>query len=259
MQEVATKVCVCVCDLCCYSSSPTKKKDPVELNFGRMEGIALLFLCSTRAKVRLKVRSKRCFKSRVAHHYVLSKTRKAWEMTELLRSLSQSGLRSAMAAEKDDRDGGSLKNQALADLVRLRTVMEEMETDTVQTFNNDFRFRRIENPTFRRFDNMTLQSLVANEATVAAQLCWTFYLGSVMTLAVDLCPLAVSIARNLCALRINKVPVVPDKTVLTQEHHLAIGLWRNYAVILTATSRRPSFEFDDWVNALTKQQQVNVM
>lgn len=194
--------------------------EPLDVNIPQLEGIALIFLCSSRAKVRLM----------------------AWKTVELLRSLAQAAPRG---------HGGYVAKKQEGLQVRLLTVIEELEADTIQTFNNDFRFRRIENPSFRRFDNMTFQSLIANEATVAAQICWSFCLGSVLSLALQLCPEVCQIARNLCVLRFHKVPIVNEKTV-TQEHLLQIGLWRNYALLLSATTNHQSFDFDDWMIAQTK-------
>lgn len=96
------------------SAGAGSNEDPMELNFGRLEGLALVFLCSARSKVRLK----------------------AWEMTELLRSLSQAGahLRGHDADEAPGRGKASLKGAGgeTSDAVRLRTVLEEMESDTIQ-------------------------------------------------------------------------------------------------------------------------------
>jgi hypothetical protein len=192
--------------------------EPLELNVAQLEGIALMFLCSSRAKVRLM----------------------AWKSVELLRTLTQSAPR-GVAAYSSKKQGEPSSS------VRLLTLLEEVESDVIQTFNNDVHFRRIENPTFRRFDNMTLQSLIANEATVAAQLCWTYCLGACLRLGLQLCTEACTVARNLIALRYHKLPVVPEKTQLTQEHHFTIGHWRNYALLMAATTNRQSFEFDEWI------------
>ncbi len=197
--------------------------EPLELNVAQLEGIALMFLCSSRAKVRLM----------------------AWRCIELLRTLVQAAPR-GVAAYASKKQGEPTSS------VRLLTLMEEMEAEVIQTFNNDFHFRRIENPTFRRFDNMTLQSLIANEATAAAQLCWTYCLGACLRMGQQLCSEACTVARNLIVLRYHKIPVVPEKTQLTQEHSFSIGLWRNYALLFAVTTNRQSFEFDDWVTAQTR-------
>ncbi len=151
--------------------------DVLELNVNQMEAIALVFLCSSRSKVRLI----------------------AWKTIELLRALAQSAPRGVTmySSKKPGEPSGAQ--------VRLLTLIEEMESEVILTFNNDFHFRRIENPTFRRFDNMTFQSLIANETTVAAQICWSFSLGALLRVAQQLCPETCAIARNLVVLRFNKV------------------------------------------------------
>ncbi len=249
-------------------ASGVSNDDAPELNAARVEGVALVFLCSTRAKVRLR----------------------AWETIDLVRSLSRAAERGldggagvaggvvggagagvggaaggmggggvGLAGGGGAGAGGVAGSASLFPFKAqpLRTVMEELEQDTIQTFNNDLRFRRVENPTFIRYDNMTLQSLVANDSTVTVQLCWTFYLGAALKMALSLCPETAAVARNVVALRYSRVPVVADKTALNQDSHFNIGLWRNYALLLAATTSGPSFGFDEWISGLSKNLEPN--
>jgi hypothetical protein len=101
-------------------------EDAMELNTVRVEGIALVFLCSPLAKVRLR----------------------AWETIERVRTLGRVADRGL-----DGGGGGGTVFKAEP----LRTVMEELEEDIIRTLNEDQRFRRIENPNFKRFINMRLQ------------------------------------------------------------------------------------------------------
>jgi hypothetical protein len=203
-----------------WTEIASSSEDVLELNISQIEAIAVVFLCSSRAKVRLI----------------------AWKTIELLRSLALAVPRGVAAYSSSKKQGDTGAQ------VRLLTLMEEMESEVIQTFNNDFHFRRIENPTFRRFDNMTFQSLIANEMTVAAQLCWSFCLGALLRVALQLCVDTCVFARNLVVLRYHKVPVVTEKTP-TQELHFNLGLWRNYAILIAVTTTRLSFEFDDWLNS----------
>ncbi|KAL6050877.1 hypothetical protein QOT17_019533 [Balamuthia mandrillaris] len=179
------------------------------LDFSRIEAVALVFLCSYHANIRVLA-------------------------IEILRSV-----RSIAAAVGEDEDEETLPP------ARVMDIIDETGPDIVYRLRQDFRFRILNKEARSNPIDYKFLEKVWSAELVHDQICWTYCLGALMPLTRNLCPDAVHMAWHMVCSRMNNVKAQdeksqPDETV-RREH---LFWWRNYIVFACSTVSHSVFTRD---------------